>query len=435
MTLFKRIAEDGTAARSFGSGYFMSSNQLIPTRPPFATAGVPVTPLTAITKVPLLSAVNLVADMPSILDAAVFTGQGGTRRKVAMPGNIEDPEGNGYGLADFAYKYLACRMLRGNVFIRVNSVDSSGRPDVVTLLDPDTVVVKRDVRTGQVKFYTTEGNPMLPFLQQPVGGIIHRRAFPQPGQVLGLSVIANHARTLGLSLAAEQFGTDFFGDGAHPSSILSTEQPVTEDQARTIKQRFVNAIRGGREPAVLGAGVKYTQVQIAPNESQFLDVQKFTAAEQCRMVGPGVAEMLGYETGGKLTYQNVQSRSLHLLIYTVDKWLKDFERCLSDMFVARSQHIEFDRSGILRMTPNDRWTVHHQELQDAALTINEVRAEEGLSPVPWGDEPYLPAFGSTGTSAAEFQQLDAGDGNVDGKAGKQVVKVKAPPKIAGVVEK
>lgn len=428
MSLFRKHIEP--QARS--GGYYTSSNQLIPTRPPFATAGVVVTPGTAISKVALMAGTNLVADMPSILDVHAYTGQGGTRRKIALPPSVEDPEGLGYGLADFAYKYLACRILRGNVFIRVDKIDSSGRPSVVTLLDPDTVVVRRDTRTGKWTFHASNGEPMLPFMHQPEGGIIHRRAFPQPGQALGLSVVANHARTLGLSLASEQFGADFFSDGAHPSGILTTEQPVTEDQAKTIKARFVNAIRGTREPAVLGAGVKYEQVQISPEESQFLETQKFTAAEICRMIGPGVAEMLGYETGGRMMYQNVQARSLHLLIYTVDKWLKDFEDMFTDLFLPRSQSIEFDRNGIMRMAPQDRWVVHKNELQLAAKTINEVRAEEGLLPVPWGDEPYLPTFGSTGTAAAETLQIDAADGHLDGDAqGANVNKVPAAPKIGG----
>lgn len=424
MSLFTRN-KPRTQERS--TGYFLSSEQLIPIRPPYSTGGQVVTPNTAITKVPLLGATNLVADMPGILGVGAFTGHGGERRQVKLPANVADPEGNGYGLADFAYKYLATRILRGNVFLRVDDIDSAGRPQVVTMLNPDEVVVRRDSKTGQWVFQTTSGSPMLPYRHQPKGGIIHRRAFPQPGQALGLSVVANHARTLGLSLASEQFGSDFFADGAHPSGILSSDQAITEDQAKTIKSRFTNAIRGSREPAVLGAGVQYTPVQIAPNESQFLEVQKFTAAEQCRMVGPGCAEMLGYETGGNLTYQNVQSRSLHLLIYTVDRWLKDLERCLSHLFVPGPQSIEFDRSGLLRMTPDSRWKVYLDQLSSASRTINEVRGDEGLQPVAWGNEPFLPAMGTTGTAAAEKLQLDAEE--------QLGTDMPAPPKIGGMTSK
>jgi HK97 family phage portal protein len=412
------------------SGYFTSPNQLIPTRPQWQTAGQVVTPSSAMSKVALMSACNLVADMPRILDWSVYTGQGGKRREAPIPTSVMDPEGQGYGLVDFAYKYLASVILRGNVFMRVDKVTSQGRPDVVTVLDPADIVVRRDTKTGRFTFHY-KGDTLQPFKQNPEGGVIHRRVFPQAGQALGLSVVSNHARTLGLSLAAEQFGSDFFGDGAHPSGILTTDQPVTEDQARTIKQRFVNAIRGSREPAVLGAGVKYTQVQIAPAESQFLDTQNFTSVEICRMVGPGVAEMLGYETGGRMMYQNVQSRSLHLLIYTIDKWLKGLEECLSENFLPRSQHIEFDRNGVMRMVPQDRWQVHREELTLAAKTINEVRAEEGLEPVEWGDAPYLPTFGTTGTAAAEHLQLDAMDAELDGKLGTIKITPPAAPKIGG----
>jgi len=177
--------------------------------------------------------------------------------------------------------------------------------------------------------------------------------------------------------------------------------------------------------------VSMTMVQIAPAESQFLDTQNFTSVEVCRMVGPGVAEMLGYETGGRMMYQNVQSRSLHLLIYTIDKWLKGFEDCVTELFLPRSQSIEFDRQGVMRMVPQDRWQVHREELTLAAKTINEVRAEEGLEPVEWGDKPYLPTFGTTGTAAAESLQLDAMDAELDGKLGTIKIKPPAAPKIGG----
>jgi len=312
---------------------------------------------------------------------------------------VNDPEGLGYGVGDFGYKFLISDMLRGNAFIRSDAVDGRGLIQNVTLLNPDEVTVKRDPQTGVYGFYSLEGDPMLPFNKQPVGGIIHCRAFPQPGQLLGLSIVANHARTLGLSIAAEQFGADFFGDGAHPSSILTTDRPVSEDQARTIKQRFVNAIRGSREPAVLGANIKYQQIQVAPNESQFLETQKFTSAEICRMIGPGVAEMLGYETGGAMTYQNVQSRSLHLLIYAIDPWLTRLEKLISTMFLPRSQYVRFDRNALLRMTATDRWAVHETRLRLGAAVINEVRATENEPPVEWGDSPYLPGMGPTAAAA------------------------------------
>lgn len=399
MSMFTRERAVPQEQRSFGGGFFSSSNQLIPTRPPFATAGIPVTVSTAIQKVALLAACNLVANMPELLPAETFTGTGADRRRITNPAVVDDPEGRGYGIGDFGYKFLVSEILRGNAFTRVEELDGRKVASVVTLLNPDEITVKKNPDTGVEQFYTLQGDPMMPFRKQPQGGVIHSRVYAQPGQVLGLSVVANHARTLGVSLAAEQFGADFFADGAHPTAILTTDRPVNEEQAKTVKARFLNAIRGSREPAVLGAGLKYQQIQVAPNESQFLESQKFSAAECCRMVGPGIAEMLGYETGTGMTYQNVQSRSLDLLTHGINHWLNRLEKLVSRNFLPQPQYVVFNRDELLRMTASDRWALYTTQIRAAAATINEVRAKENMPPVHWGDEPYMPSFGPPAAAA------------------------------------
>ena len=49
----------------------------------------------------------------------------------------------------------------------------------------------------------------------------------------------------------------------------------------------------------------------------------------------------------------------------------------------------FDLSGVssLREDAGARARRHLQLVQAGILTINEVRAKEGLEPVPWGDGP------------------------------------------------
>lgn len=395
--------------RSAG-GYFTSSTQIIPTRPPFATAGVPVTPATAVQKVAVMASVNLIANMPRILPECVYTGSGGKTRPVPVPAVVHDPEGTGYGLADFSYKLLSSLLLRGNAFIKPEGVDSNGRPRLARVMNPDEVTVFRN-SDGTWHLVDLDGNKLDPYGAGNLTGMIHLRAFPMPGQPLGLSVVTNHARTLGLSIASEQFGADFFADGAHPSGILTTTMPIDDEKARTIKSRFTAAVRGSREPAVLGSGFDYKPIQIAPAESQFLEAQRFTAAECCRMFGPAIAEMLGYETGSSMTYQNVQSKSLHLLIYAVSPWLRTLERFLSDYLLPSPQYVQFDRNALLQMTAGDRWSVNKLRLTTGSATVNEIRAEENLPPVAWGDEPFLP-----GMSPAAAGDAVKADQAADGEA-------------------
>jgi len=42
------------------------------------------------------------------------------------------------------------------------------------------------------------------------------------------------------------------------------------------------------------------------------------------------------------------------------------------------------------MDPETTWQQQKIDMEFGVRTINEMRAEEGLPPVPWGDEPWLP---------------------------------------------
>jgi HK97 family phage portal protein len=200
-----------------------------------------------------------------------------------------------------------------------------------------------------------------------------------------MSPIAQHALTIGTGIQALQFGYDWFNDGAHPSSLLTTEGNLKSEQASEAKRRFVASIRG-REPAVLGNGWKYQTIQIAPNESQFLETNGYTSAECCRIFGPAFAEVFGYETGGSLTYANIEQRSLDLLTYAVDPWLVRIERALTSLLPG-SQTFRFNRGALLRTDLLTRYQAHEIALRSQWSVINEVRDLEDQMPVPWGDKP------------------------------------------------
>ena len=225
----------------------------------------------------------------------------------------------------------------------------------------------------------------------------HRRAFPVPGALLGLSPVSAHADTLGLSIAATRFGKSWFQDGGHPGGILSNSEADMSDDRVTqkAKDRFMAALFGVREPVVLGRGWKYEQIQVAPEESQFLETQEYSAAECARIVGAGVAEVLGYNTGGSMTYSNAVDRDISLLKYAADRWLKRMERIYSS-FLPQSQYAKFDRDSFLDTNVMQKWLVNQKKLATGAYVINEIRAANNDKPVDWGHEPFTMPTGDTG---------------------------------------
>lgn len=331
-------------------------------------------------KIAVWSAVNLIASLTSTLPLDVYQGEESDRKQLPLPKVLVDPAGDGYGRVDWTYQYMLSMLLRGNTYGTVAARDRMANPTQVVLYHPDEVQGWRDQKSGlpqwRVAGETVDADEMW-----------HQRAYSVPGRLQGLSPVAFHAQTIGLGIAALRFGVQWFEDGAHPSGMLVNEQALDAKQAKTAKDRFMAALRGSREPLVLGQGWKYQQIQVAPEESQFLETQKYTSAECARIYGPGMPEILGYDTGGSMTYANVEQRSLDLLTYTLDPWLVRTEAMFTGLLPA-GQYARINRGALARTDLLTRYRAHAIALQNKFKVANEVRDLEELPPVPWGEEPF-----------------------------------------------
>jgi HK97 family phage portal protein len=356
------------------------------TAPP-APAGVrdSLTALTASSEVSLQTvamwaAVDLVSSLGSELPIDVIRGSGSSKKILPLPAYLQDPGGDGYGIEDWIAQLLVNWMLRGNNNGKIlgwSRDSNSAWPTQIQLIHPDRVSGCYD-ENGRPE-WRVSGMDVAP------GQMWHRRVHTISGRLMGLSPVQYQASTLGLTLSATRFGLDWFSEGAHPSAILQSSTPLNETRTKGAKAAFLRAVRG-REPVTLDGTWEYKTIQVNPEESQFLETNKFSQAQVARIFGPGMAEVLGYESGGSLTYSTVEGRSQHLLVYALNKWLRRVERVLTSM-LPRGQYARLNRSALLEPTVLDRWRVYQLQLSTKARTVNEVRDDEDWPPVPWGNEP------------------------------------------------
>ncbi|MFI5955821.1 phage portal protein [Cryptosporangium sp. NPDC051539] len=361
----------------------------------FANA-LPRTPQAGLQKVAIWASVVLISSLGSTLPLQHYRGEGDHAKQLPLTPFLEDPSGEGYGASDWLQQMFFALLLAGNVTGDVLARGGpSGLPTQILLLAPGDAIGWRDPQDGKVT-WRVHGK------ERPAANIWHRRAYPMSGQVMGLSPIEQHALTIGQGLSAARYGAQWFTDGAHPSALLTNDEAqLNRGQALEAKLRFLQALRGRREPVVFGRGWKYQAIQVSAEESQFLQTQGYTSAECARIYGPGMPEVLGYETGGTLTYQNREQRVLDLLAYTLDPWLARAERWLSALLPA-GEYVRFERAALLRTSTLDRYRAHALALANRWLTVNEVRAIEDQPPVPWGDQPNEPkATTPPGTGAPE----------------------------------
>jgi HK97 family phage portal protein len=265
-------------------------------------------------------------------------------------------------------------LLRGNVFGEIVARDAFGRPAQIQLKHPDRVKVTED-RDGVIVYKYGQR-------EIPVENVWHKRAFEMPGVVTGLSPIKYHQKLIELSTTAQSFGLQYFQDGGHPSGMLTNDSVkiVSQADAVTIKQRFLAAVHGTREPVVMGGGWKYEQIQIRPDESQFLETQKYTGGQICGMLGVP-PELVGEASeGSAITYANVDSRSVDFLKFGLIGWISRFENMYTQL-LPRGQYVKLDTSPLLRTDALTRWRINHMKVGMEAFAPSEIRESEDYPPL------------------------------------------------------
>jgi HK97 family phage portal protein len=238
----------------------------------------------------------------------------------------------------------------------------------------------------------------------PTDEVFHLRAFTISGKDTGLSPIENFAQTMGVNLAAEDFAARFFGDGGHPTAVLESDQPISKEQSETILGRIRAKFMGGsREPMVLGAGTHWKPIQVAPNESQFLDTIRAGDIQIAKIFGLGVCPELVASgiSGSNITYANVESRSLDLQTYAIMPWCVRWEQALTPLVPSRPSYVAFDLDARLRVDSSTRWNGYMIGMRAGVLSGQQtnwppfnvkneetaVAVEDAMPPVPAGIVP------------------------------------------------
>ena len=282
----------------------------------------------------------------------------------------------GTTLSTWLYQVWSSMLTAGNAYGLVTAIGANGWPTTVELLDPSVVQWRADEQRGWV--VTVDRQEVQ---RWPEGPLWHVPIFTMPGAPFGMSPIQNAKQTIAGGLSAERFGTDFFTGGGTPNAILYSDSELTQEQAQGIKSAFVSSTAGNREPAVMGAGLRYERISVAPDEAQFLDQQRFTVEQIARIYGV-FPEMIGGATSGSsVTYANREQRAADFLTFGLMPYLIALEDGLSGL-VPGPNRVKFNVDGVLRSDLKTRYEAHAIGIDSGFLTVDEVRQLEDRPPLP-----------------------------------------------------
>lgn len=336
-----------------------------------AYADVHVTADTALRHAAVWACVRLIADTVSGLPVDAYR-TGGRKPLAARPRLLDEPAA-GMLFADWTYAVLVSALTRGNALGLI--VDRAGVAELPTQVELiDTARVSTSTGADGRITWRLDGREV------DRANLWHFRAYPVAGSPFGLSPVDHAKHSIGLGLAAEAFGSQFFADGGTPSGVLTSGQTLSADTAQALSARWKQAHGGRRGVAILGNDTKFQAVSIPPEESQFLATQAFTVQQVCRIFGVP-PEMVGADSGNSLTYANVEQRSLDFLAYCIGPWLARLERALSAL-VPRGTYVKFNAGGLLRTDLLTRYQSYEIGLRAGFLTVEEVRELEDREPLP-----------------------------------------------------
>lgn len=285
-------------------------------------------------------------------------------------------------MTQWTYAVWVSKLWRGNAYGMITARDGrSLRPTQIELQHPDQMSCRKlshDTalqKAGEYE-YRLRGVVVDP------AAVWHEAILRPPGSRLGMSPLTYAARATRTAQLAEKFGADYFQDGGHPTAILANKNAdkINQQQATTVKEKFLAALHGSREPVVLAQGWEYQQIQITPEESQFLNTQAVSAEKICRFFFMKPQHMGIAPSGSSLTYANLEDNLADFLTYPMTPFITGWEEELADL-IPYGQYVKCDTSPLLRTDFLSRMQGYHMMIGSRAFTQDEVRELEDKPPL------------------------------------------------------
>lgn len=362
------------------------------------TAGVAVNPETAMRLSAWWSCVELVAGVGSSLPLDEFRKVGTEQIEVPLSMLFADPDPDP-SVSAVAWRAQVLRSVtsRGNAYADLLGAEM-GTPTGAVTVHPDLVEWKYEKRrNGRMSWEVYVAGVHRD--RWPLGDFWHFGLFQQAGSPVGMSPVQYHRNTIGASIAAQRFGQQFFDRNGLPTVLLQMPGNPGDAEAKRLKEKVIEATSGSREPLVLPDQIKYNKISIDPEDSQFLDTQRYGVEEIARIVLGGFVELVGgaVSGGGSITYANREQRMADFIALSLaPRYLVPLESALSAL-VPRGRYVKHNVDALLRADLQGRFNAYKLNAEISSLmggapyTVNDMRRLENRAPLLGFDEfPVAP---------------------------------------------
>lgn len=269
-------------------------------------------------------------------------------------------------------------LLRGNSYSQIVRSGTTKVLSVYPLISENMTVDRAEDGRLVYEYMDSDGQtiPMDPM------EVLHVPGMGFDG-IMGYSPIALMKTTLGLTLAAEEYGSKVFANGATPSGVLT--HPNRPKNMEAVRKSW-NAAYGGSanagKVAILEEGMKFERIAMPNNEAQFLETRKFQVSEICRMyrVPPHMVGDLEHAT-----FSNIEHQSISFAVHTIRPWLVRIEQAMNKALLSESERgkyfIKFNMDGLMRGDYKSRMEGYAIARQNGWMSTDDIRGLEDMNPI------------------------------------------------------
>lgn len=257
--------------------------------------------------------------------------------------------------------------------------DAGSKVNALWPLQTDRVMPRRDPKTWELVYHYTQPDGSITVF--PQNRIYHVRG-PGLWGLMGDSIIARAARTLGVAAAQERFSASFFGQGAQLAGVLKTNGKLDAETHKRLKEDWAEKYKGpdnAHKPLILEGGMDYTSISTDPQKAQLTEGKKFTVEEICRWFGVPPHKVQHLEHA---TFSNIEHSSIEFVRDACRPWAVRLCQEATYKFFDQKRgpwkYTTIDLSPLTRGDALSRAQAQASWRQNGIKTANEIRADEGL---------------------------------------------------------
>lgn len=291
----------------------------------------------------------------------------------------------------FRERWALSRITQGNTYV-LKERDNRGVVVALYVLDPYRVIPLVS-ESGEVfyQLYTDNLNQLPDGFDElivPASEIIHDRCICPYHPLIGLPPIAAAYLPALKNMRILRSSSEFFGNNAQPSGILSAPGAIGDDTAKRLSEHWNTNFTGENagKVAVVGDGLQFISLASKSVDSQMVEQLRYSDEQICQpfgippfKIGLGtIPSGLGVDAINQLYFDDALQSPMQAM-----------ETLLTEGLNAAPYKIDLDESVLMRMDSGKKATYHSDLVGAGIETVNNARIAFNLKPLAGGDTVYM----------------------------------------------